>query len=108
MIAQVICIAVIFLLAFPLRSLLSRILVFTLAPLIGLASNTIRIAILALCVANGNGKGSGLFRFFHDDIGSLIFSGIAVFVFGILYMRLLERELPPLPAVIHEQTSHHE
>ena len=108
MIAQVICIAVIFQLAFPLRSLLSRSLVFTLAPLIGLASNTIRIAILALCVANGNGKGSGLFRFFHDDIGSLIFSGIAVFVFGILYMRLLERELPPLPAVIHEQTSHHE
>lgn len=108
MIAQVVCIAVIFQLAFPLRSLLSRFMVFSLAPLIGLASNTIRIAILALCVANGNGKGSGLFRFFHDDIGSLIFSGIAVFVFGILYMRLLERELPPLHAVIHEQTSHHE
>jgi cyanoexosortase A len=108
MIAQVVCIAVIFQLAFPLRSLISRFLVFSLAPLIGLASNTIRIAILALCVANGNGKGSRLFTFFHDDIGSLIFSGIAVFVFGILYMRLLERELPPLPAVIHEQTSHHE
>jgi cyanoexosortase A len=108
MIAQVVCIAVIFQLAFPLRSLLSRFLVFSLAPLIGLASNTIRIAILALCVANGNGKGSRLFTFFHDDIGSLVFSGIAVFVFGILYMRLLERELPPLPAVINEQTSHHE
>jgi cyanoexosortase A len=108
MIAQVVCIAVIFQLAFPLRSLLSRVIVFSLAPVIGLASNTIRIAILALCVANGNGKGSDLFRFFHDDIGSLIFSGIAVFVFGILYMRLLERELPPLPAVIHDQASHHE
>jgi exosortase/archaeosortase family protein len=99
---------VIFQLAFPLRSVLSRVVVFTLAPVIGLASNTIRIAILALCVANGNGKGSGLFRFFHDDIGSLVFSGIAVFVFGVLYMQLLERELPPLPAVIHDQTSHHE
>jgi hypothetical protein len=31
-----------------------------------------------------------------------------VFIFGILYMRLLERELPPLPAVLHDQTSHHE
>jgi len=108
MIAQVICIAVIFQLAFPLRSVLSRILVFSLAPLIGFASNTIRIAILALCVANGNGKGSRIFSFFHDDIGSLIFSGIAVFVFGILYMRLLERELPPLPPAIHDHTSQHE
>jgi exosortase/archaeosortase family protein len=99
---------VIFQLAFPLRSFLSRVIVFSFAPLIGLASNTIRIAILALCVANGNGKGSGLFRFFHDDIGSLVFSGIAVFIFGILYMRLLERELPPLPAVFHDQTSRHE
>lgn len=108
MIAQVVCIAVIFQLAFPLRSRLGRLVIFTVAPLIGLASNTIRIAILALCVANGSGKGSGLFRFFHDDIGSLVFSGIAVFVFGILYMRLLERELPPLPAAIHQETSQHE
>jgi cyanoexosortase A len=108
MIAQVVCIAVIFQLAFPLRSWLSRCLIFTLAPLIGLASNTIRIAILALCVANGNGKGSDLFRFFHDDIGSLVFSGIAVFVFGIIYMRLLDRELPPLPVAIQQETSHHE
>jgi cyanoexosortase A len=65
MIAQVVCIAVIFQLAFPLRSLLSRFLVFSLAPLIGLASNTIRIAILALCVANGNGKGSGSVSYTH-------------------------------------------
>jgi cyanoexosortase A len=97
MVAQVVCVAVIFLLAFPLRSLASRIMLLTIAPLIGLASNTIRIAILALCVSAGNGKGSGLFNFFHDDLGSLLFSGLAVFVFGMLYMRLLERELPPLP-----------
>lgn len=108
MIAQVICIAVIFQLAFPLRSWMSRFLIFTLAPLIGLASNTFRIAILALCVANGNGKGSGLFRFFHDDLGSLVFSGIAVFAFGMLYMRLLERELPPLPSAVLDQQSNHE
>jgi hypothetical protein len=38
-----------------------------------------------------------LFTFFHDDLGSLLFSGIAVFIFGSLYLRLLERELPPLP-----------
>jgi cyanoexosortase A len=95
-IAQVICIAIIFLLAFPLRSRLGKIVVITAAPLIGLGANTIRIAILALCVANGQNKGSDLFRFFHDEFGSLLFSGIAVFVFGLLYMRVLERELPPL------------
>lgn len=96
-IAQVICVSIIFLLAFPIRSRISRFLVIISAPVIGLAMNTIRIAILALCVANGNGKGSKLFTFFHDDLGSLLFSGIAVFVFGVIYMRLLERELPPLP-----------
>jgi len=95
-IAQVICIAIIFQLAFPLRSRLSRVIIFCSAPLIGIASNTIRIAILALCVANGSGKGSNLFRFFHDDLGSLTFSGLAVFALGILFMKLLDRELPPL------------
>jgi cyanoexosortase A len=96
-IAQVIGVSIIFLLAFPIRSGLSRISLLIAAPLIGLASNTIRIAVLALCVAFGQGKGSQLFTFFHDDLGSLLFSGIAVFIFGSLYLRLLERELPPLP-----------
>jgi hypothetical protein len=57
-------------------------------------------------VANGNGKGSSLFTFFHDDLGSLLFSGIAVYVFGILFMRLLERELPPLPTIQPEVIDH--
>ena len=96
-IAQVIGVSIIFLLAFPIRSRLSRAVLLSSAPLIGLACNTIRIAVLALCVSAGQGKGTPLFRFFHDDLGSLVFSGIAVFVFGSLYMRLLERELPPLP-----------
>jgi cyanoexosortase A len=97
MLAQLVCIAIIFQLAFPLRSLLGKVAIFTLAPVVGFASNTIRIAILALCTANGSGKDSQLFKFFHDDLGSLLFSGVAVFVFGLLYMRFLERELPPLP-----------
>jgi cyanoexosortase A len=102
-IAQVICISLIFLLAFPLRSRLGRVVVLVAAPLIGLACNTMRIAILALCVANGHNKGSDLFRFFHDDLGSLLFSGVAVFVFGLLYMRVLERELPPLQTSNQEE-----
>jgi exosortase/archaeosortase family protein len=67
-----------------------------LAPLIGLFSNTIRIALLTVISANGSGKGYGFwFDFFHKDTGSLIFSGLAVFIFGSVYMRLLEHELGP-------------
>jgi cyanoexosortase A len=96
MISQVVCISVIFVLAFRLRSLTSRLLVLSIAPLIGLLSNTIRIALLTVFSANGSGKGYGFwFDFFHEDTGSLIFSGLAVFIFGSIYMRLLENELGP-------------
>jgi cyanoexosortase A len=96
MMGQIICIGLIFLLAFPIRSNRSRLLMLLAAPLIGLVCNTVRIAILTICSSQSQGKGTFLFDFFHKDSGSLVFSGIAVFIFGVLYMRLLERELPPL------------
>lgn len=96
-IAQLICIAVVFLLAFPVRSLISRVTLLLAAPLIALLSNTLRIALLAIFTGMGPGAGRSLFQFFHDDAGSLLFAGVAVFVYGLLYMNLLERELPPLP-----------
>jgi cyanoexosortase A len=96
MISQVVCISIIFLLAFRLRSAISRTLILSLAPVIGLLSNTIRIALLTILSANGSGHGYGFwFDFFHKDTGSLIFSGLAVFVFGSIYMRFLEHELGP-------------
>ena len=97
MIALVFCTAIIFLLSFPIRSKLSRFIVLVVAPLLGLLSNTIRIAILTLVAGGGNAKGSFWFDFFHQDTGSLIFSGLAVFLFGLCYLRLLESELGPLP-----------
>lgn len=96
-IAQLICIAVVFLLAFPVRSLLSRIVLLLAAPLIAFLFNTLRIALLAIFTSMGPGTGRSLFHFFHDDAGSLTFAGVSVFVYGLLYMNLLERELPPLP-----------
>ena len=96
MISQVICISIIFLLAFRLQSSLSRLLILILAPIIGLISNTIRIALLTVFSANGSGHGYGFwFDFFHKETGSLIFSGLAVFIFGSIYMRFLEHELGP-------------
>ncbi len=106
MIAQIICVSLIFLLAFTIRSQRSRVVVLLAAPLIGLISNTFRIALLAIFAGQGQGKGSFLFDFFHKDGGSLVFSGIAVFVFGMLYMNLLERELPPLPATASHTHDH--
>ena len=101
MMAQILCVGLIFMLAFRIRSWFSRFLLFAAAPAIGLVCNTIRIAILAGCASVGQGKGSPLFTFFHDETGSLVFSGISVFVYGLLYLNLLERELPPQsPAVV--------
>lgn len=99
MISQVMCIAIIFLLAFRIKSVFSKIFLLASAPIIGLISNCFRIALLAYFSSSGQGKGSPLFTFFHDDSGSLVFSGISVFLFGLLYMRLLERELPPIDSV---------
>jgi hypothetical protein len=53
---------------------------------------------LTLCTSFGSGKGSPVFKFFHEDAGSLVFSGIAVFVFGWLYLVVLEKELTALEA----------
>jgi cyanoexosortase A len=96
MISQILCVALIFLMAFPIRSKLSRAIVLLIAPLVGLLCNTIRIALLAMITTTGQGTGDPVFEFFHTDMGSLIFSGVAVFLFGMIYMWLLERELPPL------------
>ena len=96
MMSQILCVSVVFLLAFPIRSNLSRIFLLAAAPAIGLISNSFRIAILTICTTYGNGKGSPLFKFFHEDAGSLVFSGIAVFIFGWIYLHVLERELTSL------------
>jgi cyanoexosortase A len=97
MISQIICVGLIFLMAFPIKSRLSQLIVVLVSPALGLLANTLRISLLALITTTGQGKGSPLFEFFHKDMGSLIFSGVGVFAFGVIYMWLLERELPPLP-----------
>lgn len=93
MMSQLLCIGIVFLLAFPIRSNLSRLFLLAAAPAIGMVSNSFRIAVLTVCTMFGSGKGSSVFKFFHEDAGSLVFSGIAVFIFGWLYLLILEREL---------------
>ncbi len=98
MMSQIVCVSIVFLLAFPIRSTLSRICLLLSAPIVGLLSNSFRIAILTVCTSLGNSKGSTVFKFFHEDAGSLVFSGIAVFIFGWLYLMVLEKELTSLEA----------
>jgi len=96
MIMQIFITAVIFLLAFPLRSRLGRLVIFILSPIIGFVVNSARIALLAIFTSLDSESGKFLFDFFHEQAGSLIFSGIAVFLLGYLYLAILNRELPPL------------
>lgn len=100
-IAQVLAIAVIFLLAFPLRRPRHRQLVWSGAVVLPLLLNGARIALLAT-IAPGPGQTatdtSWWFDFFHEEVGSLLFSGLSVFLFGALYLALIERELGPPPA----------
>lgn len=97
MIMQMIITSTIFLVAFPLRSRLSRLLIIAGSPLIGFATNSIRIALLALFTSFNSDSGRWLFDFFHEQAGSLIFSGISVFLVGYIYLALIDRELPPIP-----------
>ena len=58
MMAQILCVGLIFMLAFRIRSGFSRLLLFAAAPAIGLVCNTFRIALLAGSAGIGQGKGT--------------------------------------------------
>ena len=97
MIMQMVITATIFLVAFPLRSRMGKAVIFLSAPLLGFIVNSLRISLLAVFTSLNSSSGRYLFDFFHEQAGSLIFSGLAVFLLGYLYLTILERELPPLP-----------
>lgn len=102
-IALLVCVAIIFVLAFPVRSSSGRAVLILLAPLIGLLSNTGRIALLAVLstlgqttvgqLTVGQASNHAWFHFFHDEQGSLVFSALAVGLYGWIYLRVLERDL---------------
>lgn len=96
MIMQLFITAIIFLLAFPLRSRIGRLIIIIVSPIIGFIVNSLRISLLAIFTGLNSDLGKLLFDFFHEQAGSLIFSGIAIFLLGYLYILLLDRELPPL------------
>ncbi|WP_295441333.1 archaeosortase/exosortase family protein [uncultured Thiodictyon sp.] len=86
-------VAVIFVLAFPLRQRLLRLLVIASAPLFAIAGNALRIALLAAIDGSDFSRKQQWFLFFHEENGSLIFAALTVSVFAWLYLRTLERQL---------------
>ncbi|MEB3172422.1 MAG: archaeosortase/exosortase family protein [Cyanobacteriota bacterium] len=92
-IAQLLCVAILFQLAFPLRSWRARLFVLAVTPLLGWWINVARVALLAGFAGAGQGKGSAWFDWFHDQAGSLVFSGAATLLLGLLYLQLIERQL---------------
>jgi cyanoexosortase A len=107
-ISQVIAIAVIFLLAFPLRKRNHQIFILIVAPSVAIVCNAFRIALLNVIIyfegIHGS-KNQWWFDFFHEGEGSLIFSGVAVCLFAWLYLKVLDRELGPFDIPEPAETS---
>ncbi|MFM1885941.1 MAG: hypothetical protein RL026_1098 [Pseudomonadota bacterium] len=86
-------VALIFLLAFPLKGYGKQLLALVLAPLIAIAGNAVRIALLAAIHAGQWPERESLFRFLHDEAGALTFSAITMSVFAALYYQAFTRQL---------------
>jgi exosortase/archaeosortase family protein len=91
--AQLTAIAIVFALAFPIRSRALRFGFITMAPVLGVVVNAGRIGVLAVLNSDTVGYGRKLFVFLHDEWGSLVFAGIATMILGQIYMMLIEHQL---------------
>jgi cyanoexosortase A len=85
MMMQLIMVAVIFALAFPMRHRWQNGVMFLVAPWLAVIANGFRIALLAAITASAMPSKDWWFEFFHESEGSLVFSGIAMLVFIWLY-----------------------
>jgi len=84
-ILQLLVLSVLFLVMFPLSDR-KKFLVPAIAGCIGFVVNSLRVALMAVLVACSDKKA---FEYWHNGDGSLIFSTIAVFIFGLFCLWLL-------------------
>lgn len=92
-IAQLAVIAIVFCMAYPIKSVRGKALFLLFAPVLGYFVNVIRIGLLALIVGSTIPYKDQLFDFFHDEWGGLVFSGIATVILGQIYMVMVERQI---------------
>ena len=95
---QLLLVAVIFALAFPMRHRWQNGLLIVVAPLLGMVVNGMRITLLALFVTSSLPNRQWWFEFFHDHWGSLLFSGVGMQLFVWLYVYWMARQVAALGA----------
>ena len=93
LIAQQAVVAIVFIMAYPIRSTKSKLIFLVIAPLIGYLVNACRIILLAVIVGSSLPQKQQLFDFMHDEWGGLVFSGIATVILGQIYMSMVNRQL---------------
>ena len=89
LIFQMLGLALIFLIMFP-QKWQQKIILPTVAALLGFLVNGARVALMAVVVANSDG-GAEVFEYWHHGEGSLIFSTICVTLFGLFCWFILNR-----------------
>lgn len=82
--------AVLFLVTFP-TGIRQKLLMPIVASLLGFVTNGVRVALMVILIAAGN---QNAFEYWHTGDGSLIFSMIAVFIFGLFCLFLLRLDEP--------------
>ena len=95
---QLLLVAVIFALAFPMRHRWQNGLMIVVAPLIGMVVNGMRISLLALLITSSLPNRQWWFDFFHDHWGALMFSGLGMQLFVWLYLYWMARQVAALGA----------
>jgi cyanoexosortase A len=95
-ILQLLLVAVIFALAFPMRHRWQNGLMIVMAPLLGIVVNGMRITLLALFVTSSLPNKMWWFEFFHEHWGSLLFSGVGMQLFVWLYVYWMARQVAAL------------
>jgi cyanoexosortase A len=93
---QLMLVAVIFALAFPMRHRWHNGLMIVVAPLIGMVVNGLRITLLALLITSSLPNKWWWFMFVHDHWGALIFSGLGMQLFVWLYVYWMARQVAAL------------
>jgi exosortase/archaeosortase family protein len=92
-IAQLAVTAIIFVMAYPIKSGVSKACFLAMAPLLGYLVNACRIGMLALIISSNWPQKDQLFDFFHEEWGGLVFSGIATIILGQIYISMVDRQL---------------
>ncbi len=97
-ILQLLLVAVIFALAFPMRHRWQNGLMIVVAPLLAFVVNGMRITLLALINVSDLPHRNWWFDFFHKNLGSMVFSGIGMQIFVWFYVYWMARQVARLGA----------